>query len=184
MFAWSASWGGGEGGLIFEGSRKASAGQSNGKCQVTPAKIRLYSFPPHRKYDPTYRLVVYLTYGASVAAPTWSGGSVARGGSVAGGSMGGGGGSGEEKRELTAPFTSFFQADGTFVSGEFERWLKGQLPEVLGEGGQAARSAGAEAAQIEKDIEDDDIIKVQTAGNTTGRDLEESSAKRRNRKRG
>lgn len=130
---------GGEGGLVFEGSR-------GGKQS---AAVRVYSLPPHRKYEPVYRMVVHVRIGAGE----------------------------ERKRELVVPFTRFFQADGTFVSGEFERWLRDEFPELLVEGGKVQT--------IEANGVDADVIAVETPIRSTGSQVSEGSqAKNRTKRRG
>lgn len=141
MMAWSVL--GGEGGLIFEGSR-------GGKQK---AAVRVYSLAPHRKYEPVYRMVVYQQIGAGQ----------------------------ESMRELVVPFTRFFQADGIFVSGEFERWLRGEFPELLVEGGNVQ---ALEAKGVFADA-DAEVIAVETPSRSTGSQvLEGSQTKNRTKRRG
>lgn len=86
----------GERGLIFTGSR------AEGSSKVT---LQLHSQPPHRKYEPTYRLTA-----------SWK----VEGGSSAAEKSG--------NLEVKVPFTRFFASDGHFVPDEFEAWLRKTIP--------------------------------------------------------
>lgn len=145
MYGWS--WFGGDAGLVFEGRRE-------GKRR---AGLRVYSLPPHRKYEPVYRMVVYQAVG---------------------------GGTEEKKKEVTVPFTSFFQGDGTFVSGEFERWFKGQVPELLTESGKVETGSEVKGELQNGELENGDVIQVQSPSTATGSQaVEDTSTKKRTKKR-
>lgn len=137
MTGWTWSM---ERGIVFEGTRSSK----------DTTNLRMYSLPPHRKYEPTYRLVVEWTKNG-----------------VPG------------RKELVTPFTLFYQGDGTFVSGEFERWLKGQLPEVF---------PGNADGNAKQELEEGDVIIVDTPSKSTASGNEPvdgtPGAKKRSKKRG
>ena len=128
----------GEKGIVFSGARKEkSTGQTS--------SLQLYSRPPHRKYEPIYRLEVIWTYGAAEKPKTI---------------------------EVTAPFTKFFAADGYFVPAAFEIWLREAIP-GLGDpaaatgiqkvegGSKAPEQPKAQPTSVAvQDEEDDDVVLV------------------------
>ena len=97
----------GEKGLIFAGSR------TDGDEKVV---LKIHSHVPHRKYEPSYRLLV-----------EWA-------------VEGQEGKSG--KKEVKAPFMMFFSEDGYFQPAEFENWVRRVIPLTKGD----AASMGQETA--------------------------------------
>ena len=86
--------------MIFDGTR------SEGSTKIS---LKLHSHPPHRKYEPLYRLTGSWTVdGASSGAQ--------KSGSL----------------EVKALFTDFFASDGYFVPDRFETWLKKAIPIIAG----------------------------------------------------
>lgn len=65
--------------------------------------LMIRSHAPHKKYDPTYRVTVSSSKGTGK----------------------------EQSSETSVPLTSFFSADGYFVPGEFEAWLKKAVPVIV-----------------------------------------------------
>lgn len=158
---------------MFSGSRKEkSTGQSS--------TLQLYSRPPHRKYDPVYRLEAIWTDGATGAPKIL---------------------------EATAPFMKFFSADGYFVPAAFETWLRESIP---GLGDQAvggsktvdvASKASVPAPVVHEqpkqlptgsvladDEEDDDVVLVgsemlQGASQASARDVAPTPAGKKRSKR-
>lgn len=122
----------GERGLIFEGVR-------TGKHETS---LEIRSLPPHRKFDPTYRISV-----------AWRDGGGKR-----------------IEKEITVSFTRFFTGDGTFAPAEYEAWLRKEIPLFQDEEETAKLAAApkqiaaANATQpvisASTAMEDDDMIVV------------------------
>ena len=95
----------GERGLVFAGNR----GEGWEKVE-----LKLRSLPPHRKYDPVYRLKV-----------SWEGA----------GSKG--------ENEVKEEFRKFYMADGTLQASAFEEWLRRAVPGVAGSVSDMGRTSAA-----------------------------------------
>ncbi|KAL9085079.1 MAG: hypothetical protein Q9159_004894 [Coniocarpon cinnabarinum] len=104
-----------ERGEIFKGQRRDGD---------TTVDVKIRSLPPHRKYDPLYRLII-----------SWSSNNQPEK---------------SAERDVTAPFSKFFSTDSKFIPAAFEAWVKEVLPLATGtiEDMQLSSSPGT----LEKEI--------------------------------
>ena len=151
----------GERGVVFVGSR------SKGKDGASALTLRLGSHAPKSKFEPVYRLAAEWT-------ATTSAGKEEKG-----------------RVDAEAPFRLFFQADGTFVSGEFERWLQKTVPVIAGSRAAVAGGGDKMGPKVVIDnppSEDDDVIRVEPATPMPKQSGRESTpggtAKKRSKKKG